>query len=818
LIVPTGWVGYFKKMFSPSDEAHRSLCLNGRSSWILLFLFLAVFGLFFTTPVQAQHPNIVVILADDLGYGDVSFDGCPDYTTPNIDSIAANGALCTDGYVSHPFCSPSRAGLITGRYQNRFGYENQPEEDPENPQLGLPIDEILLPQLLKPRGYVCGAVGKWHLGYAPNLLPLARGFDEFFGFLSAQSHYYDAKVLRGDDEITETSYLTDAFTREAVSFINRHATEPFFLYLPYSAVHSPFQVPPQEYMDRVANIPDYSRQVYAAMVIAMDDGVGQVLQTLEANNILDNTLIFFLSDNGAIGQDFVRNDPLRGGKKNTLEGGIRIPFAVQWPGHIPPNTVYHDIVSSLDIVPTVAAAAGISLPTDRVYDGVDIVPFLDGEKVSPPRNLFWRWFGLGPDGPPGSVDTIWAVRSGPLKLVTERYTVGLPPALYDLPNDISENTDLAATQPDDVLRLKQLYAQWENTTTIAPVWQWTQFPTNPVVMVGDWNRFDIKNTAPPWLLARATAPSETGTPDGFTWFTSTVHVAATGGDTKPGIHSFVLVGDETYSEQWGGASISVDGVSPLRYFSGQELGPTNDITLRDGFYYSFRVLDPLADFGPDILNLAVFQTSAPPVSVSWSGQTPAAPTSEDTTSINITTSHPPSAEEKVYLRWSVDTFLTSQVVRADGSGTSYSATIPPQTAGTLVQYSIATSTVDLTPLVSSGTIDSLTLSVSPAFRFIASEAAPTPTPTPTPGPPMITKQPADARAVVGATARFKVSATGAVPLHYQWRKNGHNIPRATKRSYQTPPTTIADNGSLFSVVASNNAGSVTSNDAILTVK
>ena len=182
---------------------------------------------------QSGQPNIIVILADDLGYGDVGFNGCPDYPTPNIDSLTINGVRCSSGYVTHPFCSPSRAGLLTGRYQQRFGYENQPTQDAANPRLGVPAQELLLAQILQPAGYVCGAVGKWHLGVAPNLHPMQRSFNEFFGFLDGASYYYNAPLLRGTTQITEPAYLTDAFTREAVSFINRHATEPFFLYLAY---------------------------------------------------------------------------------------------------------------------------------------------------------------------------------------------------------------------------------------------------------------------------------------------------------------------------------------------------------------------------------------------------------------------------------------------------------------------------------------------------------------------------------------------------------------------------------------------------------
>src|SRR5207248_2657559 len=202
----------------------------GRTLLSLLFI-----GCSFAPSVLAQRvpPNIIVILADDLGYGDVGFNGCPDFPTPNIDSIASNGVLCTDGYVTDPICSPSRAGLVTGRYQQRFGHENLPQEDATNTRLGLPMSEILLPQILKPAGYVCGAIGKWHLGLASNFHPMNRGFDEFYGFLGGAANYFNTAVFRGYTPTRETAYLTDGFTREGVSFIDRHATQPFFLYLAY---------------------------------------------------------------------------------------------------------------------------------------------------------------------------------------------------------------------------------------------------------------------------------------------------------------------------------------------------------------------------------------------------------------------------------------------------------------------------------------------------------------------------------------------------------------------------------------------------------
>ncbi len=694
-------------------------CAPCRLALLLIPLVLGCFAL--SATAQAVSPsshgsgtNIVVILADDLGYGDVGFNGCPDIPTPNIDSLAANGVLCTNGYVTHPFCSPSRAGLITGRYQQRFGHENQPTEDASNPRLGLPMEELLLPQILKPASYVCGAIGKWHLGAALNFHPIQRGFDEFFGFIDAQSDYFNAHLLRDETPVIETEYLTDAFSREAESFINRHATEPFFLYLPYSAPHAPYEAP-QKYLDRVPNITDPDRRLYAAMVVALDDGVGRVLQALQAQNLLDKTLIFFLSDNGAPERAFTRNYPLRGYKFDTLEGGIRVPFAVQWIGRLPAQVAYDEPVSSLDIVTTVAAAAGVPLPADRVYDGLNVIPYLAGEQVSPKRTLFWRWFGFGPDGPSGSVDTIWAVRSGSLKLVTERAAVGQPPALYNLPNDISENENLAATRPGDVDSLTQLYAQW-NSGTVPRLWQMrTDFQAEPLVLAGDWNGFNRDDSTLPWAVTRITAPGVNGTPDGFNWLTSTVHVAMMGGDTTPGMHSFAVIGRGSYLNQWGGVTINIDNSTSMPFFSGNSLGPTNTISLEDGFYYSFRIVEPLLPLRASLV-LAVMKTSAPPVSVSRSGQTPATPAPNEPVVVSILTSQPKAVEERIYLRWSTDFFISSHLVEAVGSGMTYSAAIPAQPARTLVVYSIVTSTTDLSPFVTSGTIDSLILATSDIFE------------------------------------------------------------------------------------------------------
>ena len=474
---------------------------------------LALCACCLTAPLFAQEngpPNIVIILADDLGYGDVGFNGCSDIPTPNIDALAANGALCTDGYVTHPFCAPSRAALLTGRHQARYGFDSGPPEDNDNPGLGLPFSEIILPQLLKPAGYVSAAIGKWHLGFAQDMLPLQRGFDHFVGFPVAASHYYNVFLYNDNTRFFDTQYLTDEFTQEAVSFINAHVSQPFFLYLAYNAVHNPYDTPPDQYMQRVSYITDPDRRLYAAMVVALDDGVGQVVQTLAANNILNNTLIIFLSDNGAPESAFTgtrqSNLPLRGYKLDMLEGGIRVPFAVQWPARLNGQSSYHGMVSSLDIVPTVAAAAGVALPTDRDYDGMDIMPYLTGQQISPDRTFYWRWFGLGSTGPPGALNTIWAVRNDSLKLVVDRAMDTQPPALYDLSTDIGETTDLSLQQPAQVAALQTLYNQWQRIAVPA-LWQKdSDKRLLPLVLAGDWNGFNITDHGPPWSFTRITAP------------------------------------------------------------------------------------------------------------------------------------------------------------------------------------------------------------------------------------------------------------------------------------------------------------------------
>ena len=313
----------------------------------------------------ARKPNVVIILADDLGYAEITCDGKQPIPTPRVASIARHGVCCPAGYVSCPVCSPTRAGLMTGRYQQRFGHEFNPGPAAlANKNFGLPLQERTLADRLKKVGYATGLVGKWHLGYESPYHPLRRGFDEFFGFLGGAHSYVDSSadatnpIRRGEQPIDEPAYLTDAIGREAVAFVDRHKAEPFFLYMAFNAVHAPLQATPK-YSERFSDVSDSRRRTFSAMLSALDDSVGLLLDKLAAEKLEGDTLIFFISDNGGpTRQTTSRNDPLRGFKGQVWEGGVRVPFAVQWKGHLPEGKIYAEPVISLDVVPTALAAAG----------------------------------------------------------------------------------------------------------------------------------------------------------------------------------------------------------------------------------------------------------------------------------------------------------------------------------------------------------------------------------------------------------------------------------------------------------------------------
>jgi arylsulfatase A-like enzyme len=425
-----------------------------------------------------QKPNLIVILTDDQGYNDVGFNGCKDIPTPNLDSIAGNGVRFTSGYVSYSVCSPSRAGLLTGRYQQRFGHERNPEWQPENPQSGLPLAETTLADALGKVGYQSGIVGKWHLGAHPDLHPLKRGFSEFFGMLGGGKRYlpedltiketnkarneaesYRLWIMRNHEPVRTTDYLTDEFSDEAVRFIGRNKDKPFFLYLAYNAPHSPLEAT-EKYLSRFPDIKNPRRRTYAAMVSAVDDGVGRVMAELRKQGLEERTLVVFLSDNGGPTEaNASNNSPLRGGKSSPFEGGWRVPFAMQWTGHLPKGKVYDPPVLSLDIFATIAALADAPANPSRPLDGVNLVPYLTGQKTGAPHDtIYLRMFDKG----------AFAVRSGDNKLVIPAH--GSAAQLYNLTNDIRESENLATSKPEVLSELEKKRVAW-NEQLVEPVFQ-----------------------------------------------------------------------------------------------------------------------------------------------------------------------------------------------------------------------------------------------------------------------------------------------------------------------------------------------------------
>lgn len=425
-------------------------------------VLLVVLGLSSVLDAADSKPNILVIVGDDMGYADVGFHGCKDIATPHLDALAAAGVRFTNGYVTGPYCSPTRAGLLTGRYQTRFGHEFNPSG-----AQGLPLGEKTLADRLKSVGYQTALVGKWHLGGTPELHPQKRGFDEFFGFLGGAHSFFDKQgILRGSQPINDLDYTTDAFGREAASFIERNKGRPWFLYLAFNAVHTPMHAT-ESRLAKFSQIEDKQRRTYAAMMSAMDDAIGVVRAKLAEVEQSENTLITFISDNGGPTMQGVtvngsRNEPLRGSKRTTLEGGVRVPFVVAWPGHIKPGVFEHPTIQ-LDLHATALAAAGVTVKPEWRIDGVNLLPHLNGEKSTVPHDaLYWR-FG----------DQM-AIRKGDWKLV--RYDANADGQkgssgvrLYNLANDIHEDRDLADANPDVVSELQNLWDKW-NQSNVKPLW------------------------------------------------------------------------------------------------------------------------------------------------------------------------------------------------------------------------------------------------------------------------------------------------------------------------------------------------------------
>lgn len=399
---------------------------------------------------EKAKPNFVIFYSDDQGWGETGAYGNPEIPTPHIDSLAKNGVRFTQGYVAATYCSPSRAGLMTGRYPTRFGHENNAVAN----QTGLRLDQVTVAERLKGLGYATCCVGKWHLGMSEPYRPTKRGFDEFFGTLAntpffRPTNFIDSRISPDIREITDPNfYTTDAYADRSVDWLEKNKDKPWFLYLPFNAQHAPLQAP-QKYLDRFPNITDEKRKLFAAMLSAQDDAVGRVMAKIRDLGQEENTLVFYIADNGGPTLSTTsQNGGLRGYKMTTYEGGPRVPFISQWKGHWPAGTTYDLPVLNLDVFPTMVTAAGGKIQDSDKLDGVDLAPYLTGvNKSRPHETLYWR-FGEQ-----------WAIRHGDLKLVFSRGGSGQP-ELYDLAADFRESNDLAAVRAEDTKKLQAMWNRW----------------------------------------------------------------------------------------------------------------------------------------------------------------------------------------------------------------------------------------------------------------------------------------------------------------------------------------------------------------------
>lgn len=419
----------------------------------------------------AAQPNIVFILADDFGYGDLGCMGCKDIATPNIDRLAAEGVKFTDFYANAPVCTPTRAGFITGRWQQRcgiefaFGYQVEqfrrvkgawvPEPDIHG--LGLPLGETTIAQRLKTANYATGAFGKWHLGYKDEYNPTKRGFDEYFGELLGHADYYKHTYYDGTyalrdglEPVKRDGYLTDLINERAVKFIRDHKSAPFFMYVPHLAVHSPFEAPdaPDTPMVTKESMLKGSRAIYKAMVERIDLGVGMILAELDTLKLAENTLVVFSSDNG--GERFSRNAPLFHHKATVWEGGIRVPCLMRWPGKLPKGKITSQMAITMDLHATFLAVAGVHEMPPKALDGINLLPLVTGESKPVERTFFWRI--------DRSNRKQRAIRQGPWKYINDGNSMDL---LFNLDSDISERTDLGYQHPDILAGLKAKLKAWE---------------------------------------------------------------------------------------------------------------------------------------------------------------------------------------------------------------------------------------------------------------------------------------------------------------------------------------------------------------------
>ncbi|WP_372756140.1 sulfatase-like hydrolase/transferase [Mariniflexile sp.] len=407
---------------------------------------------------QVKKPNIIIILIDDAGYADFGFMGCKDLETPNIDKLAKNGVVFTDAHVSATVCAPSRAGLITGKYQQRFGFEANDTGDENSGDIGLSDDVVTMADVFKQNGYKTIALGKWHLGKHKSDHPNQRGFDEFYGFEVGSRSYFPIEnpnkgvmLQHNGKRVVFDGYLTDVLGDQSVKYIEENKGKPFFMYLAYNAVHTPMEAK-KEHLEKYKNHP---RQALAAMTWSLDENVGKLRQKLKTLGIEENTLIYFLSDNGGAANNSSSGGPLKGWKGNKFEGGHRVPFIVSWPSNIKSGQTFTGLSSSLDIFTTSLAAANIKKNSDLILDGVNLLPFLKGEKTGDPHDmLFWRKLEEA------------GARMGDFKIVRLK---NYGSALYNLESDLGETTNLLDIKKTEFKALDDALKTWESQM-MAPLW------------------------------------------------------------------------------------------------------------------------------------------------------------------------------------------------------------------------------------------------------------------------------------------------------------------------------------------------------------
>lgn len=408
------------------------------------------------TPATAGRPNVVLIMADDMGYGDLSSYGATDIRTPNIDGIGRDGIRLTDFYANGVLCSPTRAALIMGRYQHRYAVETVLGGQGSR---GLIVTGRSFPQLLKRNGYATGLVGKWHLGGTPEVSANAHGFDYFFGFLAGFIDHWQhdrgpaqPDLWENDKAITEGGYMTDLITARSIRFIEQNATRPFFIDVAYNAPHWPYQQPdrPSVARENARHLlphdnPTSTRADYVAMVERLDQGVGDILRTLDRLKLSDNTIVIFTNDNG--GEWLSNNSPFTGHKETVWEGGIRVPALMRWPGRIPTGRVSDQVGITMDLTASILAATNTPVPAETRLEGVNLFPILEGRSPESERTLFWRAPNL----------TQRAVRSGDWKVLV----AGTHTMVFNLRSDPGERSDLARGRQDVAQRLRPLLAEWE---------------------------------------------------------------------------------------------------------------------------------------------------------------------------------------------------------------------------------------------------------------------------------------------------------------------------------------------------------------------